>query len=98
AAERIAGAAGVDDTNVFFGVILDERMQDELRITVIATGFDLPGDAESLASSRRSSTPLGGIPRSPSFPSTTSAPLSEPSRPGTPSDDDLNIPPFLRDR
>lgn len=97
AAEKIAGAAGVDDSNVFFGVILDERMQDELRITVIATGFDLdddPGPAirrpqQSMAPPRSSS--LGGAP--------AGSGLTPPPPPrSTPSDDDLNIPPFLRDR
>ncbi len=28
-----------DDANIIFGAVIDERMKDELRITVIATGF-----------------------------------------------------------
>jgi len=29
------------DVNLIFGAVIDERMEDQLRITVIATGFDL---------------------------------------------------------
>jgi len=39
AAEIIAEAAD-PEANIIFGAVIDERMQDELRITVIATGFD----------------------------------------------------------
>src|SRR6185436_13733250 len=28
------------DANIIFGAVLDERLADEVRITVIATGFD----------------------------------------------------------
>ena len=53
AASRIAGETGVDDTNVIFGVILDERMSDELRLTVVATGFDLHEDDGGITAARR---------------------------------------------
>ncbi len=39
AAKVITGAAD-DDAKVIFGLILDEDMGDEIRITVVATGFD----------------------------------------------------------
>ena len=39
AAKVITGAAD-DDAKVIFGLILDENMGDEIRITVVATGFD----------------------------------------------------------
>ena len=39
AAKVITGAAD-DDAKVIFGLILDETMGDEIRITVVATGFD----------------------------------------------------------
>ena len=28
-----------DDANIIFGVVIDERMKDEMRVTIIATGF-----------------------------------------------------------
>jgi cell division protein FtsZ len=35
-----------DDANIIFGAVIDEKLEDELRITVIATGF---GDKEKEA-------------------------------------------------
>jgi len=40
AAQIISGASGGKDTNVLFGVVIDENMKDEVRITVVATGFE----------------------------------------------------------
>jgi cell division protein FtsZ len=39
AANIIATAAGVDDANVIFGIVFNEKMEDRVRITVVATGF-----------------------------------------------------------
>ncbi len=39
AANIIATSAGVDDANVIFGIVFDDRMEDRVRITVVATGF-----------------------------------------------------------
>jgi cell division protein FtsZ len=39
AAEIIAGAADAD-ANVIFGAVIDEALGDQMRVTVIATGFD----------------------------------------------------------
>lgn len=39
AAEIIAQAAD-PDANIIFGAVIDENMRDEVRVTVIATGFD----------------------------------------------------------
>jgi cell division protein FtsZ len=43
-ASSIIQAAAHEDANIIFGAVLDERMKDEVKITVIATGFkhDLP--------------------------------------------------------
>ena len=38
-AEIIASAAD-PEANIIFGAVVDERLEDELRVTVIATGFD----------------------------------------------------------
>jgi cell division protein FtsZ len=40
AAEVISGAAD-GEANVIFGAVIDETMRDEMRVTVIATGFDV---------------------------------------------------------
>lgn len=39
AANIIATAAGVEEANVIFGIVFDEKMEDRVRITVVATGF-----------------------------------------------------------
>lgn len=39
ACSMIQGAAANDDANVNFGLVIDERMGDEAKVTVIATGF-----------------------------------------------------------
>jgi cell division protein FtsZ len=39
AANIIATASGVEDADVYFGIIYDESMDDRVRLTVVATGF-----------------------------------------------------------
>src|SRR5260370_35475927 len=38
-ASTIIQSAAHEDANIIFGAVLDEKMQDEVKITVIATGF-----------------------------------------------------------
>lgn len=40
AAQVIRAASDSPDTNVLFGVVMDDEPQEEVRITVLATGFD----------------------------------------------------------
>lgn len=40
AAQIIFGAAHKDDANIIFGSVTDARLEGEIRITVLATGFD----------------------------------------------------------
>lgn len=46
AAEIIAQAADVD-ANIIFGAVIDEEMEEEVRVTVIATGFDHKSTAKA---------------------------------------------------
>ncbi len=39
-ASSLIQAEAHDEANIIFGTVVDENMQDEIRITVIATGFD----------------------------------------------------------
>ena len=39
-AASIVQRAAVEDANIIFGAVLDDQMTDEIKITVIATGFD----------------------------------------------------------
>jgi len=57
----ISEAAG-EDANIIFGAVIDSQMQDEMRVTVIATGFNRNGRLSSLAGSRKRIFELGQIP------------------------------------
>jgi cell division protein FtsZ len=84
AAEIIQNAAD-PNANIIFGAVIDESMSDEVRVTVIGTGFDhRPG--RSARREARSSRPDRG-PR-----------ISDRQRSNLEiSDDDIDVPPFLRD-
>ena len=93
------------DVNLIFGAVIDEAMQDEIRITVIATGFDHSMPAiHQIARSQETRRPA----RTPVQPSATVTESSYGQRPlqpkTTPADDkpfrvnDLDIPAFLRKR
>ncbi|EAW35671.1 cell division protein FtsZ [Lyngbya sp. PCC 8106] len=81
------------NANIIFGAVIDERLQGEIKITVIATGFS--GEKQQSISSTRETTPQ---PRNaPSSPSPLSQqpskePDVQPQQPG------LDIPDFLRQR
>jgi cell division protein FtsZ len=80
AAEVVTGAAD-QNANVIFGAVIDENLRDEVRVTVIATGFGAQRRRRARATvGESSSAPLGGS-RSPEF------------DPG----DSLDVPSFLRD-
>ncbi|HPD56839.1 MAG TPA: cell division protein FtsZ [Smithellaceae bacterium] len=60
-ASSLIQAEAHEDANIIFGTVIDEKMEDEIRITVIATGFDdnvikkkvLPENVMSLSGFRR---------------------------------------------
>jgi cell division protein FtsZ len=86
------------EANIIFGAVIDETLTDEVRITVVATGFDLasaPAPRLQVAESRR--------PKAVERPAPRPAPQKQPSRPQVEmqvpqfvGDDELDIPPFLR--
>jgi cell division protein FtsZ len=86
-AAEIISSASAADSNIIFGAVIDEGMGDEVRVTVIATGFD-------------SSRPVARLPRR------TGRAGERPGRDVTLedrdrdaleiSDDEIDIPPFLR--
>lgn len=39
-ASQIINSAADEDANIIFGTVIDESMGDQIRVTVIATGFD----------------------------------------------------------
>ena len=77
------------EANIIFGTVIDPEMQDEIKITVIATGFDQPDDTKSPLLD-----PLGvGNGSKPWEKKVSSIPSSQDL--GT-SQNDLDIPSFLR--
>jgi cell division protein FtsZ len=75
------------NANIIFGAVIDERMQGEIRITVIATGFT--GEAQSASPSSK----VSQMPKRPFTPAYTS---QRPAADKSSSDPDL--PPFLEKR
>ena len=59
-AAEIVRAAADDNTNIIFGATVDERLAGQLWVTVVATGFPLPGDRG--VAPRRPSTSFAPVP------------------------------------
>jgi cell division protein FtsZ len=89
AAEVIHGVAH-PDANIIFGAVIDDEMGDEVRVTVIAAGFDRWDD-------RRGARPGG----SPALDEAAAAPSvfggsGEDDDLGLEGDDDFDVPSFLK--
>jgi cell division protein FtsZ len=83
AAEIIQNAAD-SDANIIFGAVIDESLGEEVRVTVIGTGFDhRPGG------SARRERPGRAVDRGPRIGDRERSSLEI-------SDDDIDVPPFLR--
>src|SRR3989339_220321 len=50
--KAIEAAAADDDAKIIFGAVIDEKMKDEVKITVVATGFDGRIGGESINNER----------------------------------------------
>jgi cell division protein FtsZ len=87
AAEVISGAADVN-ANVIFGAVIDDALDDEVRVTVIATGFH---HRAASPYSARDSVRQGRQDRDVRLDRQQRSSLEI-------SDDDIDIPPFLRDK
>jgi cell division protein FtsZ len=81
AAEVIHGVAHAD-ANIIFGTVVDDEIGDEIRVTVIAAGFD-----------RLDGPITGGQPKTPS---SISELFSDTADPLGGDDDDFDVPSFLR--
>jgi cell division protein FtsZ len=86
------------DVNLIFGAVIDPHMGDELRITVIATGFERTGVPRRLIETpaSRMETPSTRIAESVEYP--VSASKQTDFQPRTFNTEDLDIPTFLRNR
>jgi cell division protein FtsZ len=57
-ASGIIHDAADTDANIIFGAVLDERMKDEVKVTVIATGFDRKAEPAAKTAVTGASAPL----------------------------------------
>ncbi|QUW00996.1 cell division protein FtsZ [Chloracidobacterium sp. MS 40/45] len=89
-ATSIIQKAAHPEANIIFGAVIDERMQDEMKITVIATGFDQAAQAANQPPA--TTVVAGNVVSVPSF--GRIAPASERVAPAA--EADLDAPTFLR--
>jgi cell division protein FtsZ len=95
------------EANIIFGTVIDDSLGDEVRVTVIAAGFDMAGPSRKpvVGPSAAATQPI-----SPARAGKVSTSLFEPSDPasvpvhtngatvsiGGDDDDDVDVPPFMR--
>jgi cell division protein FtsZ len=92
AAEIIHGVAH-PDANIIFGAVIDDEMGDEVRVTVIAAGFDRWGDeAAARAGGTGSSAGASGEGAGPRGADV----FLEPDEGDDDGDDDFDVPAFLK--
>jgi len=89
-AAEIVIAASDPEVNMIFGAIIDEELKDEIKVTVIATGFEHKGPDPARRAPGQPAADTSGEQRQPSAtPKTFGGPTSS---------DQLDIPAFLRNR
>ena len=64
-ASAIIHDAAHADANIIFGAVLDDSMKDEVKITVIATGFQRKGDLAAAATATVAAAPAPTVVQSP---------------------------------
>ncbi len=98
-AAEIVKEAAATNANIIFGAVIDEAQGDEVRVTVIATGFDhgRPAPAPSQPSGYRGRPERDRQPNPPPAPRDRGPRYDDRERSSLEiSDDDIEIPPFLR--
>ena len=103
AAGRVSDAAH-PDANIIFGAVIDDTLGDEVRVTVIAAGFDggeLPARRVPPTATRKAEEPSTPPPLRPVSPPVAETPPPVPSQQPRrivfeDSDDELDIPDFLK--
>ncbi|HEX8707168.1 MAG TPA: cell division protein FtsZ [Pyrinomonadaceae bacterium] len=88
-ASSIIREAADEDANIIFGAVIDETLRDEMKITVIATGFD----KESVEAGSPMSS--GTMPAT-TAPRYTQRPGDDRQPPAPSRSDDLDVPTFIR--
>ncbi|CAB4966040.1 MAG: cell division protein FtsZ [Actinobacteria bacterium] len=104
AARRVSDAAH-PDANIIFGAVIDDTLGDEVRVTVIAAGFDggeLPARRGAASTARKpeepaTPAPIRQVPRPVADAPVSTPPSQQPRRiVFEDSEDELDIPDFLK--
>ena len=104
-AASVIQSAADEEANIIFGTVIDPRMKDEVKVTVIATGFDaatkglLNTRGESLSSTPSRNTQERPIPYRPFAPpkeKEIAAQHEEPAPPQVGAEGEIYDPPFFR--
>jgi cell division protein FtsZ len=103
AASLVADAAH-PDANIIFGAVIDDALGDEVRVTVIAAGFDSGAPHHRKSDAPLRSAESGAQTTAPPGPSTPPPPRSPATPPASPTDrnshrvllDDVDVPDFLK--
>lgn len=87
-----------EDANIIFGAVIENSMEEELRVTVIATGFHRPDEAELPSRIARPAMPANGFDQNPVHyqPPVQDDVPEEPSVLIEKTDRRLDIPTFMR--
>lgn len=88
------------DANIIFGAVIDENLTDELRITLIATGFDAVAQRRPYLAKRNEDSKTIAFPQvkvKENYNSRTEQPAAQRDEPVY-DPDDLEVPAFLRKR
>ena len=100
ATELIQQATDAEDANIIFGIVQDPKLQDEVRITVLATGFDQRASGSSSVRAAVTASNAAQRPGSVPVPARggTEAAREQPAPARNPQESDVDIPAFLRKR
>lgn len=102
-AADIIKAAAHPEANIIFGAVIDDEMEDRVRITLVATGFDHDmrtwEEHQAHRPAAKSEAGRRSEPRSMQKPATPKSTTPPPSRAGARRREDLeDLPPFLKER
>jgi cell division protein FtsZ len=100
-AAQLIEQAAHEDANIIFGTVIDDSLGDEVRVTVIAAGFD---NGQPPTRIRRADPPKIERPAPPAAPKVDPAPADPPKPPDpkpvvkrlSPPDEELDVPDFLK--
>jgi cell division protein FtsZ len=82
-AAQLVSESAHSEANIIFGAVIDDALGDEVRVTVIAAGFDggMPKRREQAMTSARPSRPAQTAPATPATPPPAPSPTPRPATP-----------------